>query len=123
MNHRSVGRPKGQPHTGGRVKGSVVRTTSEFGKMLEKALASRKRAKILAQLAQGIQAQRFDKKTGKMIVYSIPPSHEAIRQMNEYQFGRPVQALEHGTTDGLPFPVMLIPAKPEKSDEKSKESK
>ena len=63
----------------------------------------------LAELARGVTVQAVDKHTMTTVVYQTVPDRDAIRQLNEYQYGKPAQAVQLQDAAGGPLPVLLMP--------------
>jgi len=59
---------------------------------------------LLAELARGITYR--DKRGQVPKIYDRPPNEFAIKQLNEYQYGKPRQVLEHAIDEGAMGRVM-----------------
>ncbi len=92
---------KGRRTGGGSRKGIPNKTTQELRDIIEKAISTQERMELLAQLARGILLEDLVK--GMPIVYRTPPSDFAIKQLNEYQYGKPKQIVEVGGEGGNPI--------------------
>lgn len=92
----------------GRKKGTPNANRSELAAIIEAAISTKERMKLLAELARGVTVEETDKK-GDVNIYTKPPDSFAIRQLNEYQYGKPAQSITVGTEDGEPFPIAYIP--------------
>ena len=90
---------------GGSRKGIKNKATKELRDIIEEAISTRERMDLLAQLARGVTVKE-EKKSGP-VIYTTPPSDFAIRQLNEYQYGKPRQQLEVTGKDGASFEITI----------------
>lgn len=80
-----------------------------ISKLICKVMPRKERVEKLAELARGVTIQKVGKK-GEIAVFTLPPDEKALRQLNEYDVGRPIDKTKVDiTSDGKPVNVILIP--------------
>jgi hypothetical protein len=89
---------------GGRAKGTRNRATREIREIIDSIIPAKERIQLLAQLARGVTVEH-----ASGIVYKLPPDLQALKILEEYATGRPVQRVVASTSEGQPLPVLLMP--------------
>lgn len=99
----------------GRPRGSKTKP-KDMSRLINKVISRKERIRILADLARGTTVKKM-KKDGTGAIYKDVPNEKALRQLNEYDVGKPIDTTKVDiTSDGKPMNVMLIPpiVKPKK---------
>jgi hypothetical protein len=105
---------------GGRPKNKPT-AKHDPARIIQKVIPARERIEKLAELSRGITVSETDKK-GEVHVYTLPPNEKAIRQLNEYAWGKPVERSKIDvTSDGKPMAVALLPPIVHPKKDKKKE--
>lgn len=73
-----------------------------MAEIIEKAISTKRRAELLAELAEGVTLQET-LKNGETKIYTRAPSVEAIKELNDRQYGKSRQSIEHSGEDGGPI--------------------
>lgn len=76
--------------TGGRRKGTPDKRFADLAGIIERAISTEERMQLLGDLARGIKLQD----TATEVIYTTRPDRDAIKQLNEYQYGRPPQPIQ-----------------------------
>lgn len=82
-------------------------TKDRIAAIIEKAIPAAERIQLAAELARGITKESTNAK-GETTIYVTAPSMEALRFLEEYATGKPVQKQEVKINDGLS--CIIVPA-------------
>ena len=96
----------------GRLPGKRNEASMRRANIVEKAISFELRCRLLAELAKGILLEKTDKKDGSKQVFLQPPSIDAIRELNDRQFGRPHQGIAFNPGEEKELPPYVIFALP-----------
>jgi squalene cyclase len=106
---------------GGRPKNSRA-AKNDPSRIIRKIIPMTERVKLLAELARGVTVVETNQK-GDTKTYTKPPDEKAIRQLNEYDHGKPVDRSKIDVTSGgeklsaiALIPPILHPKKQKDSD-------
>lgn len=99
----------GKGRGGGRKKGQSALIAIKMRETLAIELEKRFKPIIEAQLdlAQGIQTEAYDKKTGNLYYKDPGPNILAFKTMFEQIVGRPKESIDIGNLDNQPFIIKL----------------
>jgi len=89
------GRPRGGAH-------------KDASKLINKVIPRKERIELLAELARGTVLSKTDKK-GNTVTYTEKPDEKAIRQLNEYDMGKPIDKVDVTSQGQQVSAVALIP--------------
>lgn len=83
-------------------------TKDRLSAIIEKAIPAKERIDLVATLARGAMMSHKDKKTGEVTgFYVTKPDMDAIRFLEEYATGKPVQKQTIAVEDG--FGCIIVP--------------
>jgi len=85
-------------------------TKDRLAAIIEKQIPAAERISLAAKLARGAQLVRIEKtgsKKGEEVIFSAKPDMDAIRFLEEYATGKPVQRQEVKLDDG--FACIIVP--------------
>lgn len=86
-------------------KGIPNKNRKDLAAIIEKAISTKDRMMLLAELARGVQIEEKDGDDIK--IYSKAPDAKAIEQLNAYQYGKPAQVMSLKNEDNKPFLVKI----------------
>ena len=81
-------------------------TKDRLAAIIEKQIPAAERVALAAKLARGAQLVKTGKK-GEEVIFSAKPDMDAIRFLEEYATGKPVQRQEVKLDDG--FSCIIVP--------------
>jgi hypothetical protein len=74
----------------GRPKGARNKKTQELASIIDGVIPIEERVRLVAELARGILVEQTEAH-GKQRVYARPPDLAALRWLEEYRTGKPIQ--------------------------------
>lgn len=83
----------------GRKPGVPQKRKSDIADVINSVIPPNERIGLLAERARGVLVQEIDKR-GESRVYSLPPSENALKILEEYASGKPIQRTELTGKDG-----------------------
>ncbi len=98
----------GKKTGGGSRKGIPNKNRKQLAAIVEAVISTEERMRLLALLARGVPVEET-LKSGETKIYSKPPDALAIRQLNEYQYGKPTEMHELENADkDKPFRIVIV---------------
>ena len=99
--------PTGKRHGGASRKNRPNKSKADLAAVINKIISQEERMGLAAELARGVTVEETDKK-GEVKIYTKPPDIAALKFLEEYATGKPIQRFEHGGIDDDSIQVTLV---------------